>query len=652
MKFRTALLCSIFLLFSALSPAFSQEKKVYGTELCNTVYDFLKKNGYSPSTQSLVATGENAFPYNISVRFNTNDEYAENLVFVFAQDDVIENQDAIKFILTKLKTSDYCFNTTVLFAYGEKQKIEKQDMIFGTQVFIEALNSNLEYTAFIFDLDADRNKVEAISSGISSPPWLIKDTFNTCNELGVDFELPKLFLSQISTYRFIHNRQLSIFFENDIPAIIMSFDGETANLNNGENIKAAAVNLLFKFSSRTTRNWERHFSIIKLFGRYRVFQERSLLRIILPSVLAWLIFIALLFFVNTRLKKRAWQTIGKIWYSVPLLYALLFLSFTVSRQVFLYIFPQISNAEGVFAILITQILFSLLASLCFFILILAFNFGFDENSVDYLLVICCFINQSFFILVDISLSPIFLTICLLSLIALTVKNNFLHVLIFILMILPLVPYAHSVISFSNTRELTQFIKTNKFINFMIPLALYPNFIILFRTLTSMRSKKPKGKLSIFSKILIGGAAYFVFTSGILIAQGIYRTKQLNTRQASSPSIALSPEGTNLISISYSDNKIFDDIIRTLNVELERDCILCDVQIVSRAQNPILYTDNEYTTITSKSIRFKIPDYPPSNMTFSYGASSQPCKITVSAVYEDEQKGSYKFISNSISIGED
>ncbi len=652
MKLRTVLLCSIIFLFSALCPAFSQEKKVYGTELCNTVYDFLKKNGYSPLTQSLVTTGENAFPYNISVKFTTNNENAENLVFVFAQDDVIENQDTIKFILSKLKTSNYSFNSTVLFAYGEKQKIEKQDMIFGTQVFVESLNSNLEYTAFIFDLAAFRNTVETISSGISSPSWLIKDTFNSCNELSVDFELPKFFLSQILTYKFIHNRQLSIFFENDIPAIILNFDSESSQKNKGENVKAAAINLLENFNSNSLRNWERHFSIIKLFGRYRVFSERDMLRIILPSILAWLIFIALLFFVNTRLKKRAWSTIGKIWYSVPLLYGILFLCFMISRQIFLNIFPEISNAEGVFAILITQILFSLFASLCFFILILALNFRFDENSVDYLLVICCFINQSVFILVDISLSPIFLTICLFSLIALTVKNNFLHVLIFILMILPLVPYAHSVVSFSNTRDLAQFIKTNKLINFIIPLALYPNFLILFRTLTSMRSQKPKGKLSIFSKILIGSAAYFIFTGAILIAQGLFRTKQLNARLVPSPGIVLSPEGNNFIDISYNDNKIFDDIIRTLNIQLEKDCILCDVQIVSRAQNPILYTDNEYTTITSKSIRFKIPDYPPHNMTFSYGASSQPCKITVSAVYEDDEKGSFKFISKSLSIGEE
>ena len=651
MRFRTALLCSIILLLSALSPAFSQEKKVYGTELCNTVFEFLKKNGYSPSTQSLVASGENAFPYNINVKFPSSDEYAENLVLVFAQDDVIDNQDTIKFILSKLKTDSYSFNIIVLFAYGEKQKIEKQDMIFGTQVFVESLNSNLEYTALIFDLDADRNTVVAISSGISSPPWLMQDTFNTCNELDINFDLPRFFLSQISTYRFIHNRQLSIFFENDIPAIIMNLTSEDAQKNNGEFTKTAIVSLLSKLSSNTTRNWERHYSIIKLFGRYRIFNERSLLRIILPSILAWLTFIFMLFFVNRRLKKRAWSTIGKIWYTVPLLYLLLFLCFTVVRQLFLYIFPQVSNAEGVYAILIAQILFSLFFSLCFFILILILNLGFDENSIDYLLVICCFINQSLFILFDISLSPVFLTICLCSLIALTVKNNIIHIIIFILMIIPLVPYAHSVVSFSNTHELAQFLKTNMKINWIIPMALYPNFLILFRTLTSIRSQKNRGRLNTLSRIVIGAAAYFIVTGGILIAQGIYRTKQLNARQIPSPTISLSLEGNNCIDISYNDNKIFDDIIRTLNIGLELDCILCDVQIVSRAQNPILYTDNEYTTITSKSVRFNIPDYPPHNMTFRYGASSQPCKITVSAVYEDNEKGSYKFISKSLSIGE-
>ena len=646
MKFRTRLFCSIILFLTVILPA-SAQTKAYGLELCNSVYNFLKKNGFNPETQSLVTSGENTFPYNISVKFNSvNYDEKENLILIIPQEDINENQEELKEVLSNLKNQKNNFNTTVLFAYGEKQKIEKQDMIYGTQVFIESLNSNLEYSAVIFDFDGGRNSIETISSGTSSPSWLIRNSYNIYKELGIDSGLPRFFLSQTASYKFIHDRQLSTFFDNEIPVIILKINKDDIEKSQFNLIQETILQTVEKYNEIADKNWDHHFFMVKLFGGYRILSERSLLRIILPTVLLWLIFVYMLFFVNTRLKKRAWSTIKKIWYSVPLIYLLLIICFFLSRFVLTNIFPDVTDAGQVYGILVTQILSSLFFSLCVFVLILSLNFGFEENSIDYLLVICCFINQSIFILFDISLAPLFIAICLLSLIALTVKNNALHVMIFILMILPLVPYGNTVISIADTRQLAAFIKTNSLMLFTIPLALYPNFIIIFRTLTSFRSRKKS-----FSAVITGAFCYFVFISSILIFLGIHRSNLLNKKQTLSPTISVSTYGKELIDLSYSDNRIFDDLIRTINVGLKEDCLLCDVQVVSRAQNPLLYTDNDYRTISANSVRFSIPDYPPRNMTFSYGASSQPCKITVSAVIEGEEEGSYNFISKSISIGD-
>ena len=155
MKSRIRLFCSIILFLTVIFPA-SAQTKVYGLELCNSVYNFLKKNGFNPETQSLVTSGENTFPYNISVTFNSPDSSTkENLVLIISQEDINDNQAELKETLSNLKNQNNNFNITVLFAYGEKQKIEKQDMIFGTQVFMESLNSNLEYSAVIFDFQDD-----------------------------------------------------------------------------------------------------------------------------------------------------------------------------------------------------------------------------------------------------------------------------------------------------------------------------------------------------------------------------------------------------------------------------------------------------------------------------------------------------------------
>ena len=73
--------------------------------------------------------------------------------------------------------------------------------------------------------------------------------------------------------------------------------------------------------------------------------------------------------------------------------------------------------------------------------------------------------------------------------------------------------------------------------------------------------------------------------------------------------------------------------------------------VSRTVNPVLYSDNDFINPSVNTARFRIPDNPPQEMTFRYGAAKAPCRITVSAVYEEEADGSFQFISRSLELEE-
>ena len=66
---------------------------------------------------------------------------------------------------------------------------------------------------------------------------------------------------------------------------------------------------------------------------------------------------------------------------------------------------------------------------------------------------------------------------------------------------------------------------------------------------------------------------------------------------------------------------------------------------------MLYSDNDYSNPSLNTVRFRIPDYPPEKMTFSYGAAKTPCRITVSAVIEGTDDDNYYFISKSLAIGD-
>ena len=644
MKIRRILCCILIFLFSSL--AFANNNKSTGIELCGEVHSFLKKNGFSPISQSLVVSGENAFPYNIIVTFSPEQNTSpENLLLVFFQEDIPANQELIKKTLNQIKEEAYPFTITALFAYGEKQKLEKADMIYGTEVYLESLNTNLSYTAAIFDLESEINEVEATASGLSSPPLLIKNAMNICKSCGLGSNLPGIVVSQLSSYNFISSRILGGFFAYDIPAVKLSIGAIPAE-EKAETCERLITGFVKLFSQSSDENWEHHFLIIKLFGSYHVVSERMILRIVIPTIFLWLLFIFMLIFINRRLKRHTWYTIGKVWWSVPLTYLVMTGVFFAVGLFFRNLFPNLSYAGKIYGQLILQISLSLFFMLAIYLLILTVNYGFTERAVDYLLVISCFINQSLFIIADISLSPIFIIICLLSLLALSVKNNYLHIAVFLLMIVPLIPYGHRMISASNLRELSLFLEESRASVFIIPLVLYPVYIVLFRILASVRSHRKKIRW-----VLISTVSAFVLITLSLTLLGIIRTSSLNKNQETQPEITLSPLGNELIELSVSDKNVFDDIIRTVDVRLKQNCVVCDILITTEGPNPVLYSDNDFVNPSSNTARFRIPDNPPQEMTFRYGAAKTPCRITLSAVIEDAQEGDYHFITRSLELGE-
>ena len=637
MKLRRTL-CYIFLFFFC-SLLHAQ------VELCGQVHSFLKKNGFSPLSQSLVVSGENAFPYNIIVNFAAEQNSSpENLIIVFFQEDVLQNQKLIKESLTKIKEAQYPFTVTALFAYGEKQKLEKADMIYGSQVYLESLNTNLTYTAVIFDLESETNVIETTANKLSSPPQLIKTAMNLFKRCGIGNGLPAIVLSQLSSYDFITSRILGSFFDYEIPAIELCLGGIKSE--NKESIASEIITgFVEDFSKSADFSWEHHFMLLRFFGSYHIISEIIILRIVVPIIFLWLIFIFTLIFINRRLQRHTWFTIGKIWWSVPLTYLLLVAGFFISGFLFRNMFINSSSAAKIYGQLIFQISFSLFLTLSAYLIILSTNFGFNERAVDYLLVISCFINQSLFILTDISLSPIFIIICFLSLLALSVKNNYLHIAVFLLMIGPLIPYGHRMISSAQVDSLSAFLAKSRNINIIIPLVLYPVYLVLFRIITSVRTNRKKSRY-----VIIAAASSFVLITTALVCLGLIRTKALNKKQITKPKVSASMLGNELISLTVSDSYISDDIIRTIDVSLKADCLLCDVLITPDELNPILYSDNDYINPSANSARFRIPDNPPEHMTFSYGANKVPSHISVSAVIEGEGEEEYLFLYRSLEAG--
>ena len=195
---------------------FFSQVLLFSQSISDKMYNLLLSESFSPLTQNLVSSGENDFNYNIIVEFdskNLNDEKkVSNLIFIFNQEDFFyhdflnnsltnlseendfqkdnknqvsnlqmtlnSNRQMILKLLSELRIQNFDFNLFFLFTAGEKQYPEKRDMIFGSQVFLERLNSNEDYTVFFINLNETKTKIITNSKGTTSPSWMIQKTFN------------------------------------------------------------------------------------------------------------------------------------------------------------------------------------------------------------------------------------------------------------------------------------------------------------------------------------------------------------------------------------------------------------------------------------------------------------------------------------------
>ena len=658
----------------------------------------------TPITQSLVSSGENAFNYNIIVDFpsksHNESEKVSNLIFIFNQEDFFthdfskiglenenetdefeekitnpslnqqellqKNRQMILNILSELRNQTFDFNLIFLFTTGEKQYPEKRDMVFGSQVFLESLNTNEDYSVFFINLNEKKTEIITNSKGITSPSWMIQNSFNIFIKNGLSKHVPPFYLSQLFKLKIFDNKHLTPFFENNIPAIQINFNIEdfpeknsfsghkqSTETNQSEIIDIAKdfresiiIQLIESFArtKKSQRIWEHHFLMTKMFGRVINLSEKSTVKIIIVIVFLWISFLLFFVFINQTKKKYDWQQIKKIWYVVPLTFLLILFSFWAGKTFFLFTASSFSNISKILALICTQFLLTFILLSIVYEVLLFVNPYFEEHSIDFLITFCCFINQSLFILIDISLFPIFMFICFLSILALIIKNNILHISVFLLMAVSFLPYFDLILSQADSLLLRQLCFTNNNVLLFFTLILYPIFIVYFRILTSFKRKIQKNSKQI---IITGSIA--VFIAILTISSCIVKARLLQKSANQKIEYVIKSSKNDSIKFDYFDKKVFDDVIRTINVEFAETPLQVDISVECQDETPILYSDNDFVRTSSNSAHFKIPYMPPKKMTFSYCCENQPSKLIVTAIFPTEKQSLLSLISKTIEI---
>lgn len=632
-----------------------------GSELCGEVYSFLNKASLEPKTQSIVVNGENDFPYNILVHFpgkknikNTSSSQKEEEkdldfsspggIFIFSMDDVLSNKNLILHTAEFIKTSSLDFDIDFVFTYGD-DKIQNNILensiqrIYGLNTFIEGLDTSKDYIAVIVELNEDKYSVISSSNKYSSSSYFVAGFYNLFIKNTKNPVLPWNYISKLFRSNFSYDRQLSAFFEEGIPAIkILLEDRENSNLL----ILQGAINLI---KTGKTEPLDQHFFLLKMFGHYFRLSEHAIMISLEIIILLCLFYFFLLLFVNTQRKKIAFSSVKYVWYVVPVSFLICLFCFFTGRFSTIILKFISSETAKMYTNSIIQIGLSVFFSTLFYLITLLYNQYFHIRAIDFLIVISSFINQSIFILIDISLFPLFFTVFILSIFCLYIKNNVIHIILLFLMIWCFIPVAHTTTNYAVPELLQNTLMTNPMSSIVLSLTLSPILLVYFRILAGIiRNRK-----TAVSTIRTG----MIFSLALVIAlsiTGIIRTHQIKKRNIPQ-NIELTQIDSDNINFVYSDRIIFDDIIRTITITLPENVCECNVILEGNNKNPILYSDNDYELLSNNSIYFKIPQNPPSTLNFSYGCTNDNSTIKISAFFATEKENSYNVCTRVINIGE-
>ena len=352
-------------------------------------------------------------------------------------------------------------------------------------------------------------------------------------------------------------------------------------------------------------------------------------------------------FVNSNLRNSAWEDIRKDWYSSPITLILTIGAFYIAKGIY-----NATNKNAMagtpFGLVVFQILLSFaLVSIFYWVEVSVRKKDYGEKSIDILVLLVTFVNPFIFCLSDISIFPLFMIICLCSTLSFILKKNWFHIILFVIMILIYLPYIILVYHTGDSFSLRFMISRSHTLIFALSFILLPIYLMWFRILTAIRKRITKKR---HFAIIISSNYLLFFLLLIIPNYTAFGGKQTNI---SYPKITTITENVDSkIKVEHISKKVLGDSVETVYIEtpMQADAIL--LQITGDTLIPVLYSDEEYTIDNTKTVSFKIPSYPPKQMTFSFGSTGSNFTIHAEAYYRTPHFNQYDSYVKEIKSGDE
>lgn len=612
MNSRKKILYSIIFLFHFFLLPLCAIGRKSGLELCDELFNILRRQDFNPQIQNIVSKGQNQFPYNIVI-YNNNlpEKNNENLILFFKLEEACNYRNILFDTLTKLK--EEAINSTVIISYNEFSIPQIESTIKGSQVFIVSLNSNVNNYVYLINLSAAKNSFICGSKGKTAPFWMVKNVFTAYANQQLTKDLPLYYLSQYSKYSFLHDELLQAFLSNDIPAVKLDFHLDfLSTYKEIDKITNTILDLIDNYKNEFHTANDYHSFMFSFFNKSIWFSEYTIVKIILILTFSILFFVFFIGFINARLKNKAWTEIRNNWHAIPSTFTLLLAGFFAGK-LFYFLANKIHPFSGTaFGIIILQILLSGALISIFYFFEMIFTKSYSGKSVDFLILITTLNNLLLFTIIDISLFPIFFAISIAAIISLIVKKNWTHIVLFIFIIAIFTPYIFYIYNYTDYQVLRQFFMHSNWSCILLPLVLLPLFLMLLRIFADIKKRFTQKR--IFAIVI--SSTYLFFLIFFFTCNSILFTNN----KTSTPLAKIIPDDSIAVETDYHDSLIFGNIIRSVKIKLPENTDFVEFTVSAQNENPVLYSDNEYEVTQKNTSSFLIPYNPPTELTFEYGSS--------------------------------
>ena len=324
-----------FHLFFTINSAHSAEN-FSGSEISDKVQKTLITAGFSPLITNLITPSAGNFSYNLSIDFfpkgfspeSIFSEYKTYAVFVFRQNDFLENSDKILDFLTSASAQNFTIPLSVLFVPPESETLNKNYIISGAENYADNLLA--QDNIFAVSVKFEKSEISKIMPGNGrevSPLWLVKQLANSFNKAEEDYVIPAGTFLTMYRYNLIENdRNEESFLAREIPAVSVSASKNC-------NIDKVFSDFLETYKYEQSANWDRHYFFLKLPGKNFniVLNESILIKLYLAFAILVIFTLCTFSIIAKERLLRASKEIEHLFFILPLSIFLAALSLSAGK---------------------------------------------------------------------------------------------------------------------------------------------------------------------------------------------------------------------------------------------------------------------------------------------------------------------------------